>query len=161
MFSHLSYPFLRLSSKPKTLNKGLTLRSRKGKVLQKTKTRWTFFRVKLVFKCDFETSWSLRPFWPWDFLQTPFTSFLPPSISYCLLVWLGGGEGVSNDYGPFWVLTLEIELVDGPWTFYIYVKKFSGGWVVHLDYNVSSGPVFQFWPSRLRLEMDQDPRLTI
>ena len=62
MFSHLSYPFLRLSSKPKTLNKGLTLRSRKGKVLQKTKTRWTFFRVKLVFKCDFETSWSLRPF---------------------------------------------------------------------------------------------------
>ena len=27
------------------------------------KTRWTFFRVKLVFECDFEISWFLRP---WD-----------------------------------------------------------------------------------------------
>ena len=26
-----------------------------------TKTRWTSFRVKLVFKCNFEISWSLGP----------------------------------------------------------------------------------------------------
>ena len=26
-------------------------------------TRWTFFRVKLEFECDFEISWS---FGPWD-----------------------------------------------------------------------------------------------
>ena len=30
-------------------------------------TRWTFFRVKLVFECDFEICWSLGP---WD-LGTP------------------------------------------------------------------------------------------
>ena len=29
-----------------------------------SQTRWTFFRVKLVFKCEFEISWSLGP---WDF----------------------------------------------------------------------------------------------
>ena len=27
------------------------------------KTRWTFFRVQLVFECDFQISWSLGP---WD-----------------------------------------------------------------------------------------------
>ena len=51
---------------------------------------------------------------------------------------------MSNDYGPFGVLTLEIELGDGPWTFYNDIKKLLGGWVVHLDYSVSSGPVFEF-----------------
>ena len=34
---------------------------------------------------------------------------------------------MSNDYGPFLVLTLQIELGDGPWTFYIDVKKLSVG----------------------------------
>ena len=34
-------------------------------------TRWTFFRVKLVFECEFEISWSLGPLdlgtlGPWD-----------------------------------------------------------------------------------------------
>ena len=34
-------------------------------------TRWTFFRVKLIFECDFEISWSLGPLdlgtlGPWD-----------------------------------------------------------------------------------------------
>ena len=38
---------------------------RRGK--DKTETRWTFFRVKLVFECEFEISWS---FGPWD-LGTP------------------------------------------------------------------------------------------
>ena len=28
-------------------------------------TRWSFYRVKLVFECDFETSWSLGPWEPW------------------------------------------------------------------------------------------------
>ena len=39
-----------------------------------------------------------------------------------------------------------------------------GGWVVgHLDFSVSYGPLlsFEFWHLRLRLEMDQDPSLTI
>ena len=52
---------------------------------------------------------------------------------------------MSNDYGPFLVLTLQIELGDGPWTFYNDVKKLLGGWWwVYLDYNVSSGPFLSF-----------------
>ena len=35
--------------------------------INKTKTRWIFFKVKLVFECEFEISWSLGP---WD-LGTP------------------------------------------------------------------------------------------
>ena len=30
-----------------------------------TLTRWTFFRVKLVFEFEFEISWSLGPWEPW------------------------------------------------------------------------------------------------
>ena len=29
-------------------------------------TRWTFFRVKLIFECEFKISWSLGPLGPWD-----------------------------------------------------------------------------------------------
>ena len=29
------------------------------------KTRWTYFRVNLVFECEFEISWSLGPWDPW------------------------------------------------------------------------------------------------
>ena len=36
-------------------------------LLMQVRTRWTFFRVKLVFECEFEISWSLGP---WD-LGTP------------------------------------------------------------------------------------------
>merc|ERR1712122_353634 len=36
-------------------------------VIKLKMTRWTFFRVKLVFECEFEISWSLGP---WD-LGTP------------------------------------------------------------------------------------------
>ena len=32
-----------------------------------TLTRWTFFRVKLIFEYDFEISWSLGPRDPWTF----------------------------------------------------------------------------------------------
>ena len=77
-------------------------------------TIWTFFRVKLVFECDFEISWSLGPLDLWTlellnlfpplpsphtfsylFLSLPASSYtlLPDSISsYFLflgLVWLG------------------------------------------------------------------------
>ena len=30
------------------------------------RTRWTFFRVKLVFECEFEMSWDLGTPGPWD-----------------------------------------------------------------------------------------------
>ena len=76
----------------------------------KSITRWTFFRVKLVFEYDFELSWSLGPWYPWTFrpldlwtlglflpLPSSTTSpyfFLPPS-SWFGLVWFGmvGGGG--------------------------------------------------------------------
>ena len=33
---------------------------------EQNKTRWTFSRVKLVFECEFEISWSLGTRGPWD-----------------------------------------------------------------------------------------------
>ena len=96
----------------------------------------------------------LTPFYILLFLPTSFYLLLPPG-----LVWYGGGGG-ADDNDAFWVLTLEIEIGDGPWTF----NWHCGGWVVvvlHLDYSVGSGPLFEFWPLRMRLEMDQDPSLTI
>ena len=75
-------------------------------------TRWTFFRVKLVFEFEFEISWSLGPLdlgtlGPWDswtsallqhLLIIPFTSsYLLLSLPSTLLLWYGlvicgGGE---------------------------------------------------------------------
>ena len=54
--------------------------------LTKIKTRWTFFRVKLVFEYDFEISWSLGPWdpWPsrpWDLWTLGLSIFLPLSSS--------------------------------------------------------------------------------
>ena len=107
-------------------------------------TRWTFFRVKLVFECDFEISWSLRP---WDLgtlgpLSSSTTSsyfLLPPPT---LLLWYG------LVWGGGWVLTLEIEIDNWRWTFdlYIDVKKLSGGWWwwCTLDFSVSSGPFLSY-----------------
>ena len=77
-----------------------------GPLILMIQTRWTFFRVKLVFECEFEISWSLGP---WD-LRTPrpwysWTSSLlhhliilplpsPISSSYSPpLIWVGMGEG--------------------------------------------------------------------
>ena len=34
------------------------------KMTEMVRTRWTFFRVKLVFECEFEISWSLGPWEP-------------------------------------------------------------------------------------------------
>ena len=65
------------------------------------KTRWTFFRVKLVFECDFEISWSLG-------LLDLFPPPPPPhTSSYLLLssfgmVWYGRG-GMLCAY--FWYPT--------------------------------------------------------
>ena len=75
------------------------------------KTRWTFFRVKLVFECEFEISWFFGPWnlgtpgpwspWTLGFLDTssyfplhPLTSsYLFLLISSLSAVWLwGGGE---------------------------------------------------------------------
>ena len=137
-------------------------------------TRWTFFRVKLVFKFELEISWSSGPLdlltqRPWDswtlglcdlfppppppliassftilhpfifsfnsvspnsfhFLLHPLTSFylfLSPFTSWFGMVCFGMGGVVSDDYGPFWVLTLEIEIGDWRLTLdlYIDVKK--------------------------------------
>ena len=45
-------------------------------------TRWTFFRVKLIFECDFEICWSLGPWDPWifallDLFPPPYLLILP------------------------------------------------------------------------------------
>ena len=81
----------------------------------KVKTRWTFFRVKLVFECEFEISWSLGPWdlgpldlgtlglwdsWTSSLIQhllilTHTYSYLLLSLSPTLLLWYGlvmGGE---------------------------------------------------------------------
>ena len=72
-------------------------------------TRWTFFRVKLVFECEFEISWSLGPWDSWTLepldlgtlgpLPSSNTSsyfLLPSPISSSYsppLVWFGYGVG--------------------------------------------------------------------
>ena len=68
------------------------------------KTRWTFFRVKLVFECEFEISWSLDPgtLEPLVLGTPPISSsYCPPWIWFgygvCVCVW--GGVGVSCDIG--------------------------------------------------------------
>ena len=68
------------------------------------KTRWTFFRVKLVLECEFEISGSLGPLdlgtlGPWDswtssllqhLLILPLTSsYLLLSLPPTLLLWYG------------------------------------------------------------------------
>ena len=77
------------------------------------------------------------------------SSYLFLLLSSFGMVWHGGGYS--------WVLTLEIEIRDGLLTCILMLKSlWVGGWWVELDYSVSSGP---FWA--LRLQMDQDPSLTI
>ena len=115
------------------------------KLLSQLKTRWTFFRVKLVFECEFEISWSFGPWdlgtpgpWnPWTLRlldlfpppTPPHTSpyiLIPPPISASYsppLVWFGYGGGV---------VTLEIVIGDGPLTFILMIKKLRGGWWVFL-----------------------------
>ena len=60
-------------------------------------TRWTFFRVKIVFECEFEISWTLGPWDPWTlgFLDLfPLPPPPPVSSSYSPpLVWFGMGRG--------------------------------------------------------------------
>ena len=96
-----------------------------SRLRQQRQTRWTFFRVKLVFECEFEITWSLGP-WdlrtldlgthgPWNLrtlglldlippptpLRTSPYILLPPSISCSYsppLVWFGYGR-VSCDIG--------------------------------------------------------------
>ena len=75
-------------------------------------TRWTFFRVKIVFECDFEISWTLGPWDPWTLgLLDLFPPPPPPPISSSYsppLVWFGVGGG-SFDIG-YWDWQLEIDL---------------------------------------------------
>ena len=97
------------------------------------KTRWTFFRVKLVFECDFEISWSLGP-WdhgsfghldlstlgPWDSWTIGLWDLLPPPppppSSYLLLLWFVMVWCGMVWYGPirnkFFGLFLIIVAVD-------------------------------------------------
>ena len=101
--------------------------------------------IWIVFKYDFEISWSLCPWDPWNFglldlfpprLPLHTSSHLLLSLPPTLLHWYGlvwGGEGgVSFDSGD-WNWLLEIDR----WPLY---WKGMGGWLVYLDYNVSSGP---------------------
>ena len=83
-------------------------------------TRWTFFRVKLIFECEFEISWSLGPWdlgtpgpwnpwtlglldlfppptpphtFPYILLPPPISSsYSPPLVQYGLVMGGGGGE---------------------------------------------------------------------
>ena len=103
-------------------------------------TRWTFFRVKLVFECEFEISWSMGPLdlWtlgpldletlgPWDswtssllqhLLILPLTSsYLLLSLPPTLLLWYGlvmGGGGWGG------VVTLENEIRTGTSSFLLH-----------------------------------------
>ena len=135
-------------------------------------TRWTFFRVKLVSECDFKISWSLGP---WDLgtlgplsslLQhlilplTPSDLLWPPPVTSSYsppFVWFGmGGVGGLG----CWVVTLETEIGDGPLTFILMLKScgvvVDGWWVVHFDYNVSSGPFLT-----MNFKFDQDQELSL
>ena len=102
-------------------------------------TRWTFFRVKLVFEFEFEISWSLGPLnlrtlGPWDswissffqhLLILPHTSsYLLLSLLPTLLLWYGlvKGGGVSCDIGEWdwrWNFDLYIDPLGPPPSFYI------------------------------------------
>ena len=80
-----------------------------------TLTRWTFFRVKLIFEYDFEISWSLGPRDPWTFklwnlwtlglsiflLLPSYTTssyfFLPPS-SWFGFMWFGMGGQMTSEF---------------------------------------------------------------
>ena len=68
--------------------------------LNNKSTRWTFFRVQLVFQCDFEISWS-SGLWDLGTLgpppPPPHTSFyllpsLPPTLLLCNGLVIGRGE---------------------------------------------------------------------
>ena len=93
------------------------------------KTRWTFFRVKLLFEFDFEISLSLGPLdlgtpgpwnpWTLGLLDLLPTLTIPHTSPYILLY-----PPISSSYSPplVWlcgrgVVTLEDEIGDGPLTF--------------------------------------------
>ena len=99
----------------------------------RNQTRWTFFRVKLVFECEFEISWSLGPWdlgtpgpWnPWTsslhqhLLILPLrSSYLLLSLPPTLLLWYGLVRKAGG-----WVVTLENETGDGPLTFILILKS--------------------------------------
>ena len=96
------------------------------------KTRWTFFRVKLVFEFEFEISWSLGPLdlgssGPWDswtFSLLQHLLILPHTSYYLLLslplVWFGYGGG--NELWH-WRMRLEIDLWPLYWSWKVV------GWV--------------------------------
>ena len=93
-------------------SKDLWIRNCQNKVV----TRWTFFRVKLVFECEFEI---FGPWDPWTLglldlyppLTPPNTSpyiLLPPPISSSYspsLVWFGYGRG-----GELWQWRVRLEI---------------------------------------------------
>ena len=80
-------------------------------------TRWTFFRVELVFECDFEISWTLDlgTRWPWDSWTSSFSS-----TSYFLLE-----PHISSSY---WVLTMEIGIDYWRLTFDLYIDVEKEWW---------------------------------
>ena len=62
----------------------------------KVRTRWTFFRVKLVFESDFEISWSLCPWDPWTFGLLDYNVSSGPFLSYEIEIGDGPGPELDN-----------------------------------------------------------------
>ena len=89
-------------------------------VLKAEVTRWTFFRVKLVFECDFEIYRSLGPWDPWtlnlDIWYLVFFKewiFFSYSESQAKKIWgpsikrISQGSGLEpNPREEFWILSL-------------------------------------------------------
>ena len=59
-------------------------------------TRWTFFRVKLVFESDFEISRSLCPWDPWTFGLLDYNVSSGPFLSYEIEIGDGPGPELDN-----------------------------------------------------------------
>ena len=73
-------------------------------MFKKEQTRWTFYKVKLVFECDFEIYWSLGPWNPWTLGSLDLGTGLwdlfpppPPGLVWSDMVWDAGEGGVSDD----------------------------------------------------------------
>ena len=88
---------------------------------------------------DLWTLWSLPFSTTYSFfLLSPLNSYIFLfGIIWSGLLWFGKGGGMVLKF-PFWVKTLEMDLWPIYWSWKVR------GWVVHLDFKVSSGPLLSF-----------------
>ena len=101
----------------------------------KFRTRWTFFRVKLVFECEFEISWSLGPSdlgtpEPWNPWTLGLLDLLSSLLQHLLILPLTSSYLLFNLLSSFG-MSFDIGEWDLRWTFDLYIdlKKLWGGWV--------------------------------